>query len=99
MQPVENAETRTTKRKLGSAKQSACSGDVDAERESSASAADEKDALINKLLERLALKDDQIATMMAKIDSLQTKLENLSDLLLKKPTESSTASTESNSDL
>ena len=46
-----------------------------------------KDALIQKLLERHGQKDDQIASMLTKIDSLQTKLDALSDLMLKKQSE------------
>ena len=101
MQPAESAENRFTKRKLAGAQTSENKEEIDSGRENTANAAaaDDKDALISKLLERLAQKDDQIATIMAKIDGLQTKLESLTELLLKQHSEGSTASTASNSEL
>ena len=51
------------------------------------------------MLTRLSQKDDQIEPMMTKIDSMQTKIHALSDLMLQKNAESSAASTESNNDL
>ena len=62
-------------------------------------AADDKDTMINKLLESLTQKDEQIAKMMAKIDSLQAQLGKLTDMLLKQQSESLTVPTDSNSDL
>ena len=100
MQPADDEETRVTKRRLESDEQSTRKAERHAEQETSTSAASGNETLINKLLEKLAEKDDQIAKMMAKIDSLQTKLVELSDALLKKHNEESlTATTDSNSDL
>ena len=96
MQPAENAETRTTKRNIDGAPKNAGDGDGGIGGEANKSAADERDALIHKLMERLAQKDDLIASMLTKIDNLQTKLETLSGLTMQKHSERSVASTEPN---
>ena len=47
--------------------------------------------------QRLEQKDDQIATMLTKIDQLQTKLDALSDLMLKSQSGAASASDDTNS--
>ena len=60
---------------------------------------EDKDILIQKLLQRLEQKDDQIATMLTKTDQLQTKLDALSDLMIKNQTGATSAGEDNNSDL
>ena len=67
------------------------------DKEEAGKTADDKDALIQKLLQRLEQKDDQIASMLSKIDVLQKKLDALSDLMLKSHSEAASAADESNS--
>ena len=94
MQPMESPETRPTKRKVQDTEKKTD------DREEAGKAADDKDAIIQKLLQRLEQKDDQIATMLSKIDMLQTKLDALSDLMLKSQSgAASTADDSNNSDL
>ena len=99
MQSADEEEIRVTKRKLDSDNQKACDVEAGVARGVGTNAADGKDTMINKLLESLAQKDEQIAKMMTKIDSLQAQLGKLTDLLLKQQSESLTVPTDSNSDL
>ena len=91
MQPVESLEVRITKRKVHDANEKA------AEKDEADKKAEEKDALIHKLLQRLEQKDDQIAAMLTQIGQLQTKLDALSELMMKSQKEAASATDDSNS--